>query len=111
MDGNSSDSEIINRKRHPQVKKQYYESDHSSSEESYEESAVMEGDFEPLFYEIFGNGEEYKYIYDKEKDNLNSETGEKSIEEIDSLECYNYITNVSKFTCSIDTKPAYGISV
>jgi len=95
MDSTSSDSEIIHRKRLPQTKRQRYESDESVSSESFDRSSVIEGDFEPLFDEIFGHGDEYKYIYDRGRSEADfDEKTDAMPQKVDALECYNYITKI-----------------
>lgn len=89
----SSDSEIIQRKRSNKVIRKYY-SDDSSSSELVEDSTAIEGCFEPLFFEIFGSGDEYNYIYDTEKPISDIEEKTYSIDRLDPSECYSYITKI-----------------
>lgn len=86
----SSDSEIIQRKR-PTPRRRQYCSDESSQSEVAESSNVVEGEFEPLFHEIFGNGDEYAYIYDT-KHAESIEVPEPSLLEFQPSECYSYIS-------------------
>jgi len=60
----STDSDIIFRKR-PKVGRNAGISDESSTSEIFDSSDAAVGDFEPLFFEIFGEGNEYDYIYKK----------------------------------------------
>lgn len=85
----SSDDEIIQRKR-PNIRKPQYVSDSSISEGIVSDSEAMEGDFEPLFFEIFGNGDEYNYIYKEKKEEKNENT--IILNEISPSDCFNYIS-------------------
>lgn len=88
----SSDSDIIQRKK-SKIKKSSHHSDDSDSSMLTDDSNIAEGSFEPLFYEIFGSGNEYDYIY-KTKETKN-EYIENTIELIPS-ECYTYINRLTK---------------
>lgn len=85
----SSDSDIIFRKR-PASRKINRFSDESASSEIVDRSEIVEGDFEPLFFEIFGDGNEYSYIYKKKRDNEEQENIRDKCE-INIPECYAYI--------------------
>lgn len=89
---NSSDSEIIQRKK-PMAKKRQHYNDESSLSEVAEDSGVIEGSFEPLFYELFGNGDEYAYIYDPVPAE-SSDVQEPSPLEIKPAECYSYVSKI-----------------
>lgn len=84
----SSDDEIIQRKR-PNTRKTRFSSDSSSSNSFESDLRVLEGDFEPIFFEIFGNGDEYDYVYTDE--NQPREEISKNETEIIVSDCYNYI--------------------
>ncbi|ORD94982.1 hypothetical protein ECANGB1_1695 [Enterospora canceri] len=81
----SSEEEIIKRSRKIKVK------------EESESSLVEGGDYEydqidPLFYEIFGAGNEYNYIYEKEETEKEETEKEKAEELIvDEFECCEYV--------------------
>ncbi|ELA41575.1 uncharacterized protein VICG_01439 [Vittaforma corneae ATCC 50505] len=85
----SSDSDIIFRKR-PASRKIHRPSDEFTSSEIVDHSEIVEGDFEPLFFEIFGNGDEYSYIYKKKNGNEEQENTRDRCE-ISVSECYAYV--------------------
>lgn len=90
----SSDSDFIQRKKSKINKSSYYSEDSSSSLLT-EESNMIEDNFEPLFYEIFGNGNEYDYIYKTKQNQSQSVKHTDNVELIPS-ECYAYINKLIK---------------
>lgn len=85
----STDSDIIFRKR-PKVGRSTRISDESSTSEIVDNSGIEEDEFEPLFFEIFGAGDEYNYIY-KKKLERNEELPTKIEKVVIPSECYEYI--------------------
>ncbi len=86
----SSDSEIIQRSRyHKKPSKKIYET--FSDSDDYSNGSNPDNIYiNPLFAEIFGNGDEYAYIYN---DKVNEEADiNKEIEfEVNLNECYEYV--------------------
>lgn len=86
----NSDPDIIFRQR-PNIRKPSRFEDERSTSESEPCSGPVEGDFELLFLEIFGTGDEYNYIY---KNQAEYETKERTVEpnaQLTPSECYEYI--------------------
>ncbi|KAM0679728.1 hypothetical protein GINT2_002138 [Glugoides intestinalis] len=67
----SSDSDIIQRKRQSS-RKRVYDSEDSNTSELIDVTEMEEGGFELLFYEIFGSGNEYNYIYKSKEHEVES---------------------------------------
>lgn len=89
----SSDSDIIQRKRQSKIKRHYDSEEESILSDSYDVSNEIEGDFEPLFREIFGRGDEYCYIYNDLDEKVLSEADLEEIN-IDINECFSYISKI-----------------
>ena len=89
----SSDDEIIQRKR-PNNRSTRFHSDSASSDGIVSDSNVVEGDFEPIFFEIFGNGDEYNYIYEEKDEQKDEPT--KAESEVIVSDCYKYINSFYK---------------
>lgn len=92
----STDSDIIFRKRQNSRKSTRFVEDQQSSE-IIDHSEMAEGDFDPLFHEIFGTGDEYSYIYNKETVTENILENQKDNTNVSNLaDCYKYVSGFLK---------------
>lgn len=89
----SDDSDIILRKKQKRMTRDI-ESDEDISDSEYSDSQQMEGDFGPVFLEIFGKGDEYQ-----EYDSVPDTEKPHSIPEVTPEECHKYVRrNLLAFT-------------
>ncbi|KAI5148170.1 hypothetical protein ENBRE01_0158 [Enteropsectra breve] len=85
----SEDIQITRNKKNSRTKQHSKRSIFDSSDEN-SLSSREDAEFEPLFLEIFGNGEEYAYIYSA---NEEKEDSEQSQPRVDEEECLRYVKN------------------
>lgn len=91
----SSESDIIQRSKHTKRRHKAAVEDLFESSSSYSSESVSEQAYDPVFYEIFGTGKEYSYIYDNSESKSTDNPSKPSEKYIGIDDCYEYIRKVS----------------